>query len=97
MFYVTDPTSTKWSILLLSKKVIEENIRDQGDIGVDIESFTRNDQNENESCIRNYHNEDIWINPTVRVVKRRVGHIPTKKKIDVSEKGNRIIIAYIIQ
>ena len=80
VFYVTDPTSTKWSIVLFSNKVIDEKIGDQGDIGVDIESFTRNDQNENESCIRNDHNEGIWINPTVRVVKRRVEHIPTKKR-----------------
>ena len=62
MFYVIDPTSTKWSVVLLSNKVIDENIGDQGDIGVDIESFTINDQNKNESCIRNDHNEGIWIN-----------------------------------
>src|ERR1051325_5773609 len=80
VFYVNDLTSTKWSIVLLSNKVIDEKIEDQGDIGVDIESFTRNDQNENESCIRNDHNEGIWINPTVRVAKRRVEHIPTKKR-----------------
>ncbi|XP_050907563.1 F-box protein CPR1 [Lathyrus oleraceus] len=55
-------------------------IGDQGDIDVEIESFTINDQNENESCIRNDHNEGIWINPTVRVVKRKVEHIPTKKR-----------------
>ena len=48
-----------WTCCVLSNKVIDENIGDQGDIGVDIESFSRNDQNENESCIRNNHNEDI--------------------------------------
>src|SRR3954470_5159680 len=80
VFYVNNPTSTKWSIVLLSNKIVDENIEDQGDIGVGIESCTRNDQNENESCTRNDHNEGIWINPTVRVVKRRVEHNPTKKK-----------------
>ena len=69
-----------WTCCVLSNKVIDENIGDQGDIGVDIESFTINEQNENESCIRNDHNDGIWINPTVRVVKRRVEHIPTKKR-----------------
>jgi hypothetical protein len=80
VFYVNDPTSTKWSIVLLSNKIVDEKIEDQGDIGVGIESCTRNDQNENESCIRNDHNEGIWINPTVRIVKRRVVHNPTKKR-----------------
>ena len=80
VFYVNDPTSTKWSIVLLSTKVIDESIGDQSDIGVDIESLTITDQNDNESCIRNDHNEGIWINPIVRVVKRRVEHIPTKKR-----------------
>jgi hypothetical protein len=80
VFYVNDPTSTKWSIVLLSNKIVDEKIEDQGDIGVGIESCTRNDQNENESCIRNDHNEGIWINPTVRIVKRRVVHKPTKKR-----------------
>ena len=84
VFYVNDPKSTKWSIVLFSNKVIDENTRDQGDIDVEIESFTRNDQDENiisnDSYIRNDHNEGIWINPTVRVVKRHVEHIPTKKR-----------------
>ena len=84
VFYVNDPKSTKWSIVLFSNKVIDENTGDQGDIDVEIESFTRNDQDENiisnDSYIRNDHNEGIWINPTVRVVKRHVEHIPTKKR-----------------
>ncbi|KAI5420039.1 hypothetical protein KIW84_044003 [Lathyrus oleraceus] len=84
VLYVNDPKSTKWSIVLFSNKVIDENTRDQGDIDVEIESFTRNDQDENiisnDSYIRNDHNEGIWINPTVRVVKRHVEHIPTKKR-----------------
>ncbi|KAI5388928.1 hypothetical protein KIW84_074549 [Lathyrus oleraceus] len=84
VFYVNDPKSTKWSIGLFSNKVIDENTGDQGDIDVEIESFTRNDQDENiisnDSYIRNDHNEGIWINPTVRVVKRHVEHIPTKKR-----------------
>ena len=80
VFYVNDPTSTKWSIVLLSNKVIDENIGDQGDIGVGIESCTRNDQNENEPCTRDDHNEGIWINPTIRVVNRSVKYIATKKR-----------------
>ena len=47
VFYVNDPKSTKWSIVLFSNKVIDENTGDQGDIDVEIESFTRNDQDEN--------------------------------------------------
>ncbi|KAI5402456.1 hypothetical protein KIW84_050178 [Lathyrus oleraceus] len=61
VFYVNDPKSTKWSIVLFSNKVIDENTGDQGDIDVEIESFTRNDQDENiisnDSYIRNDHNE----------------------------------------
>ena len=91
MFYVTDPTSTKWSIVLLSNKVVDDNGVDQGGIDDENESCIRrnesyiiNDQDENiiadESYIRNDHNEGIWINPSVRIVKKQVIHVPTKKR-----------------
>ena len=85
VFYVTDPTSTKWSIVLLSNKVVDDNGVDQGDIDVENQSCIRqNDQDENiiadESYIRNDHNEGIWINSDVRIAKKQVIHIPTKKR-----------------
>ena len=90
VFYVTDPTSSKWSIVLLSNKVIDDYNLNQSDVDVENESYVRgnesyvrNNQDKNiianESYIRNDHNEGIWINPSVRVVKSQVIHIPTKK------------------
>ena len=91
VFYVTDPKSTKWSIVLLSNKVVDDSGVDQGDIDVENEScirrnelYNRNDQDEDliadESYIRNDHNEGIWINSSVRIAKKKVIHIPTKKR-----------------
>ena len=84
VFYVTDPKSTKWSIVILSKKVIDDKSVDQGDVDVENESYIRNDRDENttadESYIRKDHDEGIWINPSVRVLKRQVIHNPTKKR-----------------
>ena len=76
VFYVTDPTSSKWSIVLLSNKVIGDNNVNQSDVDVENESYVRgnesyvrNDQDENiivdESYIRHDHNDGIWINPSV--------------------------------
>ena len=78
-------------IVLLSNKVIDDNNVNQSDIDVENESYVRgnvsyirNDQDENiiadESYIRNDHKEGIWINPSVRVIKSQVIHIPTKKR-----------------
>ena len=84
VFYVTDPTSTKWSIVLFSNKVIDDNIGEKGDVYVENESYIIDDPDENigadESYIRNDHNEGIWINPSVRVVKRQVNPVTTKKR-----------------
>ena len=85
VFYVNDPTSTKWSIVLLSNKVVDDTGVDQGDIDVENQScIRRNDQDENiiadESYIINDHNEEIWINSDVCIAKKQVIHIPTKKR-----------------
>src|ERR1051325_9513725 len=84
VFYVTDPKSTKWSIVLLSNKVIDDKSVDQGDVDVENESYIRNDRDENttadETYIRKDHDEGIWINPSVRVLKRQVIQNPNKKR-----------------
>lgn len=90
VFYVTNPTSTKWSIVLFSNKVIDENTGDQSDIDVEIESFTTNDRDENimsnDPYIRNDHNEGIWINPTVRVVETCRTYSNQEKKENLVKK-----------
>jgi hypothetical protein len=90
VFYVNDPKSTKWSIVLFSNKVTDDSGVDQCDIDVENEScirrneLNRNDEVEDlipdESYIRNDHNEGIWINSSVRIAKKQVINIPTKKR-----------------
>ena len=70
--------------MLLSNKVIDDKSVDQGDVDVENESYIRNDRDENttpdETYIRKDHDEGIWINPSVRVLKRQVIQNPTKKR-----------------
>ncbi|CAI8603650.1 unnamed protein product [Vicia faba] len=84
VFYVTDLTSTKWSIVLLSKKVIDDNSINQSDVDVENESYVRknesyirNDQDENiiadETYIRNDHNEGIWIIHPSKLLRSKLG------------------------
>ncbi|KAI5443899.1 hypothetical protein KIW84_012516 [Lathyrus oleraceus] len=86
VFYVNDPKSTKWSIVLFSNKVIDENTGDQGDIDVEIESFTINDQDENiisnDSYIRNDHNE---------------GKMAIMKSIDICLGGDVLLSSSLIR
>ncbi|KAI5406443.1 hypothetical protein KIW84_052971 [Lathyrus oleraceus] len=90
VFYVNDPKSTKWSIVLFSNKVIDENTGDQGDIDVEIESFTRNDQDENiisnDSYIRNDHNEGKMA--IMKSIIRARGKGYSKVSIDICLDGD---------
>ena len=76
--------------MLFSNKVTDDSGVDQCDIDVENEScirrneLNRNDEVEDlipdESYIRNDHNEGIWINSSVRIAKKQVINIPTKKR-----------------
>jgi len=88
VFYVTDPTNVKWSMVLLTNKVRDANNTNQDDEDVEDDPFLAKPLSpetgptiDDDLYVRDDHGEAIFIDPSFHVVKPKIKCIATKKKI----------------
>lgn len=84
VFYVTDPSNDKWSVVLSTNKISDDNNNDE-DVGNDLLFATSQQPHEIDSTddglyLRDDHDEGIWINPSFRIVNGQTNVNVTRKR-----------------
>lgn len=76
VFYATDPADVKWSIVLLSNKIIDHDNQDHEEPDDEDDPFSRTSELPDSDptvddvlYMRDDHDEGIWINPSFHVNK----------------------------
>ena len=87
VFYVTDPANVKWSMVLLSNKVGDDNNRNHNDEDVEDDPFLPKPRSpetgptiDDDLYVRDDHAEGIFVDPSFHVVKPKKKRIAAKKR-----------------
>jgi len=87
VFYVTDPANVKWSMVLLTKKVKDDNNTNQDDEDVEDAPFLTKPRSpetsptiDDDLYVRDDHAEGIFIDPSFHAVKPKRNVLPQKQK-----------------
>ncbi|KAK2443585.1 hypothetical protein QL285_014674 [Trifolium repens] len=87
VFYVTNPANIRWSIVLLTNKISDDNNEDQDDTAIEddpflgtLESLKTGPTTEDDLYIRDDHDEGILINQPFHVTKEQTNRILKKKR-----------------
>jgi hypothetical protein len=83
VLYVTDPTNVKWSKVLLTNKVRDDNNKDQDNEDVEDDPFVAKPRSpkagptiDDDLYVKDDHDEGIFIDPSFHVLKTEKNVLP---------------------